>query len=461
MAQSVHNLDSGRMGRVFARYALPSVLGMVMSSLYTVVDGIFVGRGVGEMALGAVNLVYPFIMLQIALTMFVAVGGANNYSLKLGRNQDGQANNIFCQSVGLLAIIALAVNGAALLFPAPIARLLGADDAMLHDVQTYIRWMALFGILYMPGLGISIFIRNDGAPGLEMVGTLSGAILNMGLDYLFIMRFGWGVAGAAVASGIGQMVSVSIYMTHFLRPKRRLRLALPRFRPEDLRKILYNGASSFLMEFSQSAITLSFNWVLMLHIGVSAVSAYSIVMYVCSIFNMVLIGVVQGAQPILSYNHGRGNAENEKKVYHLGLFTNLGATLLCYGVVWLFGAQLARLFTGENVALAQSAYRMMRIYFLGFFPIGISLMNILFFQATEQEGSSILLSALRCIGFVQLSLLLLPGWLGETGIFLSLLCGESCTMLLSIWLIHRSHKKHQHAEAHEKRLPASAKGVKV
>lgn len=434
-------LESSRMGRVFARYALPSVIGMVVSSLYTVVDGIFVGRGVGELALGSVNIVYPFIMLQIALAMLVAVGGANHYSIACGRGENEQANAYFTQSVGLLVGISLVINLLSMIFSAPVARMLGADNVLLADAQAYLRWMALFGVIYMPGLGISIFVRNDGAPGREMLGTICGAVANIFLDWLFIMPLGWGIEGAAVASGIGQMISVAIYMTHFLDKKRRLRLRLPRFRWADIRRIVYNGVSSFLMEFSQSVITLSFNWVLMLRMGALGVSAYSIVMYVCSIFNMVLIGVVQGAQPIISYNHGKGNRANEEKIYRLGIATNLTATLLFYGVVWLFGRQLAGIFIPGNESVAAMANRMMRLYFLGFFPIGVSLMNLLFFQSTQRESRSIVIAVLRCIGFVQLALLVLPNLLGETGIYLSLPVGELCNMAVSVWLIAHSRRE--------------------
>ncbi|MDL2323746.1 MATE family efflux transporter [Ruminococcaceae bacterium OttesenSCG-928-A16] len=415
----------------FVQYTIPAVLGMVVSSLYTVVDGIFVGRGVGDIALASVNIVYPFIMLQIAVTMLVAVGGANLFSISRGRGQHQLANNYFCQAVSIAAVLSVVINVGAIIFSAPLCRLLGANSQLLPGAQSYLFWVALFGIVYMPGLALSIFVRNDGAPKLEMAGTICGALTNIVLDWLFIMVFGWGLPGAAIATGIGQCVSVVIFCTHLRkRAGGTLRLTQPKMHKAEVKKLLYNGLPSFLMEFSQSAVTLSFNMVLVARIGAAGVSAYSIVMYVCSIFNMVLIGVTQGAQPILSFNHGKGKTQNIKTIYHLGTTTCVALTALFYGVVLLFGKNLASLFAPGNTQLINNAYSMMRLYFLGFFPIGIVLMNILWFQSTEREAPSIIISLLRCIGFIQLFLLVLP-LLGSNGIYLAFLAGEACHLLIS------------------------------
>lgn len=417
----------------FFKFAVPSVLGMVISSLYTVVDGIFVGRGIGALALGSVNIVYPFIMLQIAIAMLLAIGGANLFSSSKGRKDFSRANNIFAQSMSILLAASLIFNFAAILFAEQFCAMMGADETLLAGAANYLAWMALSGIIFMPGLGLSIFIRNDGAPKLEMLGTLCGAVTNIILDYFFIMRFGWGITGAAVATGIGQWVSVAIYATHFRSPQRTLRLTKPRFHLPEIAKIVYNGFSSFLMEFSQSAVALSFNIVIVARIGVAGISAYSVVMYICSIFNMVLIGVVQGAQPIISYNHGCSNNKNVRSVYKMGVFSCLALSLFFYALIFIFGKNLAGLFS-KDANLVETAVQMMRCYFLGFFPVGVSLMSILYFQARSREAKSILISVLRCIGFVQLFLLILPGFFGAYGIYLSFFAGETCNCLISMLL---------------------------
>lgn len=420
--------------RQFVRYAVPSVAGMIVSSLYTVVDGIFVGRGVGDLALGGVNIVFPFIMLVIAVTMLIAIGGANLLSFRRGRNEHAEANNIFNQSVGLLAVASLVLFCAASFFSRELCVLLGADDELLPFSQAYLRTMAPFVAVQTMGLGLSIFLRNDNSPNLAMIGTISGAVANIYLDYLFIMEWGWGIEGAAIATGIGLALELCVYLSHFLRRKGELRFRLPVYTVRDVKKLLYNGAPSFLMEFCQSAVAISFNLVIISHIGPLGVAAYGIVTYICSSFNMILIGITQGAQPIISLNHGRGNSQNVKAIYRLGTWSGLLSGLVFIIVCFVFTERLVGLFGGEGEFLALTG-EMLRYFCIGYVPVGLTLMNILFFQTTEQEARSTVVAVLRCIGFVQVFLLFLPAWFGVHGIYLSFLCGEVGNWLVSVFLM--------------------------
>lgn len=437
----IKNQTTVSVRRQFAKFAIPAVIGMIVNSLYTIVDGIFVGRGVGELALGSINIAFPFIMTQIAISMLIAIGGANLFSMKKGKGENDSANNVFCQSVSLLIIASLILNVFVIIFKEKIGILLGADDSLLPETVNYIKWMAIFGLVFMPGLGISIFVRNDNNPALEMIGTICGALVNIFLDYLFIMRLGLGVTGAAVASGIGQSVSALIYLIHFFLKKNTLKIRFPVFKLAELTKIIYNGFASFLMEFSQSIITFSFNLAIMAKLGNHGVSAYSIVMYICSISNMALIGIVQGAQPILSFSRGSGDTHREKAAYKLGVKTNIVLIAIFYILILIFGKQLCGIFISDNPALTDLSMEMISIYFLGFFPIGVTLMNILYFQTTESEAKSNFISVLRCVGFVQLSLLILPNFLGTVGIYASLLVGELLNCLCSALLMRQDRLK--------------------
>lgn len=428
-------------GKEFVGYAVPAVIGMVVSSLYNIVDGIFVGRGVGESGLGAINIVYPFIMLEIAITMLIAIGGANHFSSNRGRGDDKAANNLFMECMCMLTAIGVLLNLLVLLFTPTVCRILGANDALLPYAQEYIWWIALFGIVYMPGLGLSIFVRNDNGPRREMVGTLSGTVVNIVLDYLFIMVFDMGMAGAAIATGIGQVVSVLIFMTHFLQKKRVLSLEKPKWKSAEIKKVFLSGTPTFLMEFSQSAVSFSFNLVLLARVGTIGVSYYSIVMYICSIFNMVLIGITQGAQPLMSFRYGGGDFHMVNAIRKLAIKTALASTTIIYTVLFFFGGKLTSIFVLDNPELANMAANMMKYYFLAFFPVGITLMNILYFQIIERGIPSIFLSFLRCIGLIQLFLLILPPIFGVVGIYLSFLCGEMGHCLLSMVLLKQESSR--------------------
>lgn len=430
-----------RIGREFAKYAVPAVVGMMISSLYNIVDGVFVGRGIGQTALGAINIVFPFIMLQIAVTMLVAIGGANGFSAARGRGDAQQANQIFLQSMGLLTAINTLLNVVVLLIPETVCRLLGADADLLPYARDYLWWVALFGLVYLPGLCLSIFVRNDDSPQKELAGTLAGTVVNIVLDYLFIMRFGMGMAGAAIATGIGQTVSVVIFATHFFKKDRVLRFEKVRWQATTLKKILIGGLPSFLMEFSQSAVSFSFNIALMAQVGVEGVSYYSIVMYICGVFNMVLIGLTQGAQPIMSFSHGSGEGEKICAVRRLASKTALALTAGFYLLLALFGAPLAGLFVTNNPQLTQLAAQMMRVYTLAFFPLGVTLIHIMYYQVTERRGAALVLSFLRCFGFIQLFLLVLPPLAGIYGLYFAFFLGEGCHCLLSFYLLKKQARK--------------------
>ena len=427
--------------REFSKYAVPAVIGMVVSSLYNIIDGIFVGRGVGEAALGAINIAFPFIMLEIAITMLIAVGGASQFSIARGRKEDDKANAYFLQSFFLLVFIGIILNAVALLFTPEVCRLLGADDELLPYVMDYIRWIAIFGVIYMPGLGLSVFVRNDNAPRRELAGTLVGTVVNIALDYLFIMAFDMGIGGAALATGIAQTISVVIFFTHFSSKQRVLHFAKFKWHISDLKKIMTTGIPTFLMEFSQSTVAFGYNLVLMAKAGATGVSYYSIVMYICSIFNMILIGITQGAQPVMSYNHGSGNDDTVRYVKTLATRVAVITTTVIYIAIFLSGERLAAIFVPGNSQLTRLAAHMMKYYFLAFFPVGITLINILFFQVTEKSMPSIVLSLLRCVGFIQLFLLILPSLFGTTGIYLSFLCGELCHVSLSFVFMRQANRK--------------------
>lgn len=423
--------DKSEIRREFARYAIPSVAGMVVSSLYTVVDGIFVGRGVGDLALGGVNIVFPFIMLVIALTMLIAIGGANLAAFLRGRGRQAEANNIFCQSACLLLAAGAMLFVGAWFFSREICLLLGADADLLPYAESYLRSMAPFVAVQTVGLGLSVFVRNDNAPNLVMIGTISGAVANIFLDYLFIMVFQWGIEGAAFATGLGLTLELAVYLSHFARARGALRFRMPIFSAREIARLAYNGFSSFLMEFCQSAIAVSFNLVIIRHLGPLGVAAYGVVTYICSSFNMILIGITQGAQPILSFNHGRGDVEAVKTIYAMGSKTSIAVSIAFVITCFLGGRQLSGMFSDGGGELVELSTRMLSYFCVAYIPVGLTLMNILFFQTTEREGRGALVSVLRCVGFVLAFLLVLPRWWGEYGIYLSFFFGEAANWLVS------------------------------
>ena len=423
--------------RQFVRYVIPAVIGMVVQALYVVLDGIIVGQGIGEIALAAVNIAFPCGMVVIALAMMISVGGANVYSFYKGRGEETGANNIFSQCLSLCVIIGAVIAVMGSLFVKQLAVFLGANDLLYPSAVAYLKWLAPISLIQMTVCCLSTFIRNDDAPRTVMFATVTGAVVNALLDIVFILILKFGIEVSAITNGVGMLIELAFYAAHFFRRKGKLTLAKPKFNFPDIKRILSNGFATFLMEFSLPAVTFSFNIAIVNTVGTMGVTAYSIVGYVCALINMTLIGVTQGTQPLMSYYHGNRDSASFSHTYHMGLRTNIVVPVVLVGLCAVFSDFIVRLFHPGNPELTALTSHIMRLYPIAHIPIGITLMNILYFQTTENNAFSSLIALLRCVGFIQVFILLSVFVLEGRLLYLAFFAGEFCHMLLSVLLIKR------------------------
>jgi len=437
----IQNINFKKTNKQFAKYVVPSVIAMAVQAFYTVLNGIIAGQGIGEIALGAVNIVLPFSMVIIALGMLIGIGGANVYSFYRGKGDVEESNNIFCQCLALSMIIGVVMALIGFFFRENLALFLGANEEMLPSVTAYLKWLAPVSLLQMIVFVLIAFVRNDNAPRLVMVASVFGAVINAILDIILIFIMHFGIEVIALTNGISMLVQGIFFIPHFACKKGMLRICKPIFHFNDIKRVLSNGIASFLMEFWLSAISFSFNLALVYTVGTLGVSAYSIVNYVCALINMILVGVTQGAQPIMSFYHGNANKKVFSHVYRLGMRTNTIIPILLVVGCITSGSGIVFLFHSGNTELTTLTIHILRLYPLGFIFVGPVLMNILFFQTTEQNIYATLISFLRCIGFVQLFLLLFMHLFGANGIYLSFLAGELCHFILSQILVRKTMKK--------------------
>ncbi|SHI07150.1 Na+-driven multidrug efflux pump [Sporobacter termitidis DSM 10068] len=428
-------------GREYIRFVVPSVIAMMISSVYIIIDGVFVGQGIGETALAAVNIVFPFIFLTMALTLLIAIGGANVYSFYKGSGDMAKANNVFCQCVALLIALGLLLGIPSFVFRRELGLLLGANSDILPYVTAFLAWAAPLQLLQSLTLGVSVFIRNDDAPGLVMAGTIAGSLVNVVLEYIFIMRLHKGIEYTVIANNIAMLVQGLIFAARFVFRKGQLTLALPRFRGFDLKRIFANGVSTFLMELSQSTVAYSFNLALIHSHGTQGVASYAIVTYICAIVYSVMIGVSQGAQPLMSRSHGGGDEKTVYRVYKMGVRTNIAASTAFLILCLILGKGMAALFQSGNSGLTDSAAHMLRLFTPGYIMIGLTLMNILYFQTTERDRYSTVVALLRCVGFVQVLLLILVPLVGGNGIYPAFIGGEACNAVLSFVFVRRAVRR--------------------
>lgn len=430
-----------QINKQFINYVVPSVIALGVEALYTVLNGIIAGHGLGEVALGAINIALPFSMLTIALSLMIGIGGANVYSFYKGQGNAKKANNIFCQCLGLLAGIGFVLALGGFIFRKELAIFLGANGELLPYVTAYLKWMAPVSFFQVIIFGLIIFIRNDNAPRLVMVASIAGIAINAVLDVVLILFLHFGIEVIAVTNGIAVVVQGIIFIPHFALKKGMLRIHKPAFDSSDIKRILSNGFASFLMEFWLSALSFSYNLALVNTVGTMGVSAYSIVTYICSLIHMVLVGVTQGAQPIMSLYQGRKDRKGFLCIYRLGMRTNIIIPIVLAAGCAVFGREVASLFYSGDAELIDVTVHMLRLYSLGFIFVGPVLMNVLFFQTTERNVYAAIISFMRCIGFVQLFLFLSMAFIGANGIYLSFPAGELCHFLLSWVLVRRTMKK--------------------
>ena len=412
----------------FFKYAIPSALAMFISSLYTVVDGIFVGQGVGDLALAAVNIVLPFTVMLFGLASMFAIGGGALVSKNIGAKNIDRAVSIFRQVFKFLLITSGIISIICIIFTEQIVTILGATPSLKGLSVEYLRFYAIFCIPNLIGIVLSSFVRNDGRPKLAMISTIAGAITNIILDYVFIFKFGLGIKGAAIATGLGQIVTVSVLLPHFIMKKGYLTFGNVRINKSDLKEFCLIGFPSFFAQGSYSIMVLIHNIVLVKFIGEMGISAYSIINYITTNIYMVLYGLTLGVQPLISYNFGKKDGEKMLEFFKV---TCIFSTLISgFSVVicFVFGPTLIGIFTADPV-IANLAYIALRIASISYFVVGINLNTLVYFQALETPKYSNLSCLLRSVIYLPISLMILYKIFGANGIWAGTILSESLTFI--------------------------------
>lgn len=418
------------MTKQFLGYAIPSALAMFIASLYTIIDGIFVGKGVGDSALAAVTIVMPLTIMLFGIATMFAVGGGALVSKNFGAKNDKEGINAFRQVFKFLLIISITISLVCSVFSDQIVTLLGATDNIKPLASTYLRYYAIFCIPNLIGIALNSFVRNDSRPKLAMVSTMAGAITNIMLDYVFIFPLGMGIKGAAIATGLGQVVTVSIVLPHFIRKRGKLTFGNVALDQKVIKEFTHIGMPSFFAEAAFSVIVFVQNIALVNFIGEAGLSAYSVINYITTNIYMVLLGVTFGAQPLISYNYGAKNTKNMLDVYRIANIVAIIIVTIFTGVCYVFGRDLIGIFT-TDANIIEIAYNGLNITNLGFFIVGLNLTTTVYYQAIEVPKYSNLICLLRSIVFLPISVFILGKMMGINGIWISLLVSESLSLVVA------------------------------
>lgn len=410
----------------FLKYAIPSAFSMFISALYTIIDGIFVGQGVGDAALAAVNIVLPFTVILVGMANMMAVGGGSLVSKNIGAKEIDKAVNIFRQVCKFLLILSVVISIICVIFTNQIVRLLGATKNLQGLAVEYLRFYALFSIPNLIGIVLNSFVRNDQRPKLAMISIISGAITNIILDYVFIFKFGFGIKGAAIATGLGQIVTVSILLPHFIKKRGYLSFGKVKLQIESIKEFLKIGFPSFFAQASFSVIVLLHNLIITKNIGEIGVSAYSIINYIGTNIYMVLFGLTLGAQPLISYNYGKRDDKKMLSFYKITCVSSTLFTCIAVSICYIFGRNLIQIFTSDKEIL-ELAYTGLRFSSISYFFVGLNLNTITYYQAIEMPKYSNIICLFRSIIFLPIGLILLSKIFGVNGVWGGTLFAETIT----------------------------------
>ena len=426
------------------RFVLPSVVMMIFTSIYGVVDGLFVSNFVGKTPFAAVNLIMPFLMILGAVGFMIGTGGSAIVSKTLGEGKREKANEYFSMLV-LVTIIAgtiFAVCG--IIFIRPITVLIGAEGKMIDLCVIYGRIILCALPAYMLQNVFQSFFVTAEKPQLGLGMTVLAGVANIILDFLFIAVFKWGVAGAAIATGISQMVGGFVPVIYFLRKNTSLlRLVKPTFNGRVLLKVCTNGSSELMTNLSMSFVSMLYNIQLMKLIGENGVAAYGVIMYVNFIFAAIFIGYSIGSAPIIGYNYGAENHGELKNMCRKSLVLMWVAGIVLTAAAIALAMPLSKIFVGYDEELYAVTVRGFMLYSLSFIVTGINIFGSAFFTALNNGFISALISFLRTLVFQAAAVLILPLFLGLDGIWLAIVAAElmaSCVTAVCFWAMKGKYK---------------------
>lgn len=436
------NFENMSLKKGFWRFIWPSVVAQWIFALYTMVDGMFVARGVSEVALAAVNIASPFVNFLFSVSILFAVGTSTIVAICLGKGEKKMADEVYTQSMVVLVIVSVVIMLGIFFNIDHVAVFLGATEGTMEFVKHYILSILPFGWCFIIAYSFEILVKTDGYPKFATIAVTTGAVTNCILDYLFVMVLRWGVVGAGVATGMSQCLLVFLYLGHFLSPKATIRFRKFHWNISQVFRSIKIGMSSCLTEFSAGITVFLFNHTILKYLGNDGIISYTIIAYVNTIVVMSLAGIAQGAQPMVSFYYGKGEMKKYKTLLKYGMITSLGVGVIAF-IGSVVGADLlvGMFISKELTELRTYTVAVFRIFSLSFLIMGINIQMGGFFTAVERPEPALIISLGR--GFFTLALALKGcTWLfGGAGIWWASTVSELLCCILTAVFAYQ-YKKH-------------------
>ncbi|UBD75942.1 MATE family efflux transporter [Parabacteroides goldsteinii] len=432
-------LLTGEIPRLFMKYALPGVAGLLFLGIQSVIDGIVLGRFVGANALASVNLVLPCYSLISAFAIVMGIGGQTLVSISLGRGDKQEANDalrsVFVFLLGMSVVVSLVI----FLSAGKIASFLGANEVLLPDAVHYIRALVPFFPLLCAMFFGDYIIKAMGHPLYATSVMGMTVVLNIVLDLVFVAVLGWGVMGAGLATGIAFTMGACFNVPRLFSRHEVVAVQRGRYDRRLVWNAFYNGSSEGMSELSVAITVFLFNITMMRYLGESGVAAFTAINYILFIGTTVFLGISDGIIPIIGYNYGARQQERIKSILKLAARTNSLIGIGLFLLLLLFGEQVIGLFFKDHGSEAfEIASRGVSIYCFAFLLCGLNILASSYFTAIGNAKISIIISALRGLVFVGIGILVLPAVFGIDAIWYDVPIAEICTLSVSFWLVRRS-----------------------
>lgn len=426
---ALNRLDTMPIGKVFISYLIPSMVGMFLMGINIVADGIMVGNRLGPVALAGVGIAAPVYTIFVAMSLWIGIGAATKYSAAMGAKKPEEARIIFSHAIVFIFLLTLIVGLTAYIFRTPLAYLLGANEETFPFVAGYLNIMLLFGFVFTIENTFSILVRNDGAPNLSMISLGVTALVNIGLNYLFLFVLDYGIVGAAAATIIGAFIGVLILSTHLFKKKSNLRFVRFKFDRALFAFILMVGFPSFLAEVGISVFTISHNIIFERLAGTAGVSAFTILNYVHCLMLLLFLGMGSAIQPLVSYYKGAKNEEKIKKTVRMAIITAVGAGIFFFFIGQFASTPIARLFGDFPKEVMVIAIPGIKLFFIAYLFMGTNFVMMTYYQSIGQIRMATWITASREIVILLILLMILPPLFGLTGVWLAIPTSEFIVLL--------------------------------
>lgn len=434
-------LTTKSVNKVYLKYLIPTLLGMLSNSIYCIVDIYFVSAGSGSQGLAAMNICMPVFTILSCVGLLFGVGGATIMSISQGSGDMNTRNKAFSVSVFMMLIVGLMFSVFGVLFRKEFAYLLGSDDQLLPLVLEYLTPVMCSALPFVLMYSLSVLLRADNNPKLAMAALMVGNISNIILDYVFVSVFHMGIFGASVATSIAPVLSLIAASFHFILRKNTVHFKLRSFDPKVIGRILSVGIGSGIMELSAGAIIFMFNSAILNLGGEVYLAAYAVITNIAYVFKGLLNGFAQAAQPLISTNFGSGIIKRCSKSLRVCLIYSSVFCIVCYGIITVVPGFIVSFFSNGDTNMEAIASKGMIMYFSSLLFTGINTMLMYFFQSIEQGRKSLVLAVCKGFLFVTLGLWILTSLMGVEGVWYAVLFGEVLTFVIALPMVLRSVKK--------------------